>query len=95
MCNTNTDGKNELVLWQTKTVTYMHGVQGWEAFTDAAIAALSARRQGVVFLLWGNFAITKGGRVDKAKHHVLTAAHPSPLAASRVGGCQSLNGSSD
>jgi len=58
-----------------------HRQFGWETFTDAAIAALSKEREGLVFLLWGNFAINKSRLIDKEKHLVLTAPHPSPLSA--------------
>ena len=59
-----------------------HAGKGWEAFTDRVIAELSARREGVVFLLWGRYAQQKGAVVDATRHHVLTAAHPSPYSAS-------------
>jgi uracil-DNA glycosylase len=59
-----------------------HAGKGWEAFTDRVIAELSARRDGIVFLLWGRYAQQKGVIVDTARHHVLTAAHPSPYSAS-------------
>lgn len=58
-----------------------HRQFGWERFTDAAIAALSRQREGLVFLLWGNFAINKSRLIDHTKHLVLTAPHPSPLSA--------------
>ena len=60
-----------------------HQRQGWETFTDAAISALSQQRSGIVFLLWGSFAIAKSQLIDKSKHFVLTAPHPSPLSAYR------------
>ena len=59
-----------------------HAGKGWETFTDRVIAELSARREGIVFLLWGRYAQQKGAIVDPARHHVLTAAHPSPYSAS-------------
>ena len=59
-----------------------HRGKGWERFTDAAIKALNERKAGVVFLLWGNHAKQKGRKIGK-KHHVLTAAHPSPLSANK------------
>jgi uracil-DNA glycosylase len=59
-----------------------HGGKGWERFTDRAIRELSERRDGIVFLLWGRYAQQKGAIVDATRHHVLTAAHPSPLSAS-------------
>ena len=58
-----------------------HAGKGWERFTDRAIAALSKHREGVVFLLWGRHAQQKGAVVDASRHHVLTAAHPSPYSA--------------
>ncbi|MBE0648217.1 MAG: uracil-DNA glycosylase [Bacteroidales bacterium] len=60
-----------------------HQGKGWEQFTDAAIRALSEKREGLIFLLWGNFAIAKRELIDVAKHVILTAPHPSPLSASR------------
>ncbi len=59
-----------------------HAGKGWEAFTDRVIAELSARREGIVFLLWGRYAQQKGAIVDATRHHMLTAAHPSPYSAS-------------
>ena len=60
-----------------------HQGKGWETFTDAAITALSSQREGLIFLLWGNFAISKRDLIDPSKHFILTAPHPSPLSASR------------
>lgn len=60
-----------------------HQGKGWERFTDAAIRALSEKCDGLIFLLWGNYAIAKRALIDPAKHFVLTAPHPSPLSASR------------
>ncbi len=60
-----------------------HQNRGWERFTDAAIAALNAHRDGLVFLLWGSYAQRKGSIVDRHKHLVLQAPHPSPLSAHR------------
>ncbi len=60
-----------------------HQRHGWEIFTDAAIRELSTRRQGIVFLLWGSYAIAKSQFIDRGKHYVLTAPHPSPLSAYR------------
>ena len=60
-----------------------HQRHGWETFTDAAIQALSAQRAGIVFLLWGSYAIAKRALIDPSKHLVLTAPHPSPLSAYR------------
>jgi len=60
-----------------------HAGRGWEGFTDAAIEALSREREGLVFLLWGSYAQKKGGLVDRQRHCVLKAPHPSPLSAHR------------
>ncbi len=58
-----------------------HQGKGWETFTNQAIAALSAQRSGIVFMLWGRFAKQKAALIDGNKHLILTAAHPSPLSA--------------
>lgn len=60
-----------------------HAGLGWEKFTDAAVAALNKHRDNLVFLLWGSDAIRKGALIDRNRHLVLTAAHPSPLSAHR------------
>lgn len=60
-----------------------HAGRGWERFTDAAIAALNERREHVVFMLWGSHAQKKGAVIDRSRHLVLTAPHPSPLSAHR------------
>lgn len=57
-----------------------HQKQGWENFTDAAIKALSEKRKGLMFLLWGKFAQAKEILIDKSKHHILKAPHPSPFS---------------
>ena len=61
---------------------------GWQAFTDAVISYLSAHCEGIVFLLWGNFAKAKASLIDTTRHHVLMAAHPSPLAGGAFFGCR-------
>lgn len=58
-----------------------HQKKGWELFTDQVIRELSAKRSGLVFLLWGNYAKAKEVLIDTTKHYVLKAAHPSPLSA--------------
>ncbi|XP_065348605.1 uracil-DNA glycosylase-like [Cloeon dipterum] len=60
-----------------------HADQGWETLTDAVIKKISEKLRGVVFLLWGAPAIKKSAFIDKNKHHILTAPHPSPLSAHR------------
>jgi len=58
-----------------------HQGKGWEEFTDSVIKLLSEEKTGLVFLLWGNYAKRKGEVIDREKHLVLEAAHPSPLSA--------------
>ncbi len=60
-----------------------HQNKGWEEFTDAIVRAINERREHVVFLLWGAYAQKKGAIIDRAKHLVLSAPHPSPLSAHR------------
>lgn len=60
-----------------------HQKKGWEQLTDNIISTLSREREGLVFLLWGNFAQAKQNLIDTSRHHILKAAHPSPLSASR------------
>lgn len=60
-----------------------HQGKGWETFTDAAIEALSKHREHIVFLLWGSYARQKGRVIDRTKHLVLEAPHPSPLSVYR------------
>jgi uracil-DNA glycosylase len=60
-----------------------HAGRGWEHVTDAAIRALDARPERVVFLLWGVAAGRKAGLVTGARHVVLPAGHPSPVNARR------------
>jgi len=57
-----------------------HRKAGWQTFTDAVIRTISEQREGVIFLLWGNFAKNKSQLIDDTKHHILKSAHPSPLA---------------
>ena len=58
-----------------------HQKQGWENFTNAVIQEISDGREDVIFLLWGRFAQDKEKLIDKNKHHVLRAPHPSPFSA--------------
>ena len=60
-----------------------HQHHGWEEFTDAAISALNEHRKGIVFLLWGSYAISKRKLINPLHHCILTAPHPSPLSAYR------------
>lgn len=58
-----------------------HQGRGWEQFTDAVIRKLSEEREHLVFMLWGNYARSKGAHIDRTKHLVLESAHPSPFSA--------------
>lgn len=71
------------VLTVERGQAHSHAKLGWETFTDRVIAAVNEHRQGVVFLLWGAHAQKKGRIIDRQRHHVLTAPHPSPLSAHR------------
>ena len=65
-----------------------HAGIGWTEFTDAVIRYLSDHCEGIVFMLWGNFAHSKADLIDTSRHHVLLAAHPSPLARGAFFGCR-------
>ena len=58
-----------------------HRDRGWERFTDRIIAEVNARKQPVVFMLWGSYAQKKASFVDTSRRLVLKAPHPSPLSA--------------
>jgi uracil-DNA glycosylase len=58
-----------------------HQGHGWEEFTDAVIRTLSEEREHLVFILWGNYAKSKGAHIDRSKHLVIESAHPSPFSA--------------
>lgn len=60
-----------------------HRNKGWETFTDKVIETLATKRDGIVFMLWGNYARAKSKIIDPSKHLILEAAHPSPLSANR------------
>jgi uracil-DNA glycosylase len=60
-----------------------HQGKGWERFTDRVVSELNDSRDGLVFMLWGSYAIKKGAVIDRNRHLVLTAPHPSPLSAHR------------
>lgn len=62
---------------------HSHAPLGWERFTDHVIAQLNEHREHLVFLLWGSHAQKKGAFIDRSRHLVLTAPHPSPLSAYR------------
>ena len=60
-----------------------HQGKGWETFTDEVINVVNRERDAVVFMLWGSYAQRKGSIIDRQRHCVLTAPHPSPLSAHR------------
>lgn len=60
-----------------------HQGRGWERFTDQVIRTVNREREGVVFMLWGSYAQKKGAVIDRQRHLVLSAPHPSPLSAHR------------
>lgn len=60
-----------------------HQNKGWEQFTDEVILQLAQRKENLVFILWGSYAIKKGAFINRMKHLVLTSPHPSPLSAYR------------
>jgi uracil-DNA glycosylase len=62
---------------------HSHADFGWERFTDKVIEQLNQHRDHLVFLLWGSHAQKKGRFIDRQRHCVLTAPHPSPLSAHR------------
>lgn len=62
-----------------------HQALGWSVFTDAAIRALNAHRQHIVYMLWGGYARSKRGLIDASRNLVLESVHPSPLSANRGG----------
>ncbi|MBQ1635332.1 MAG: uracil-DNA glycosylase [Bacteroidales bacterium] len=65
-----------------------HSAIGWQEFTDAVIRCISEKREGVVFMLWGNYARSKAPLIDPHRHTILQAAHPSPLARGAFFGCR-------
>ncbi len=60
-----------------------HQGKGWETFTDTVVRVLNDEGDGLVFMLWGSYALRKGAMINRKKHLVLTAPHPSPLSAHR------------
>jgi len=89
-------GKGDLTPWAEQGVLLLnatltveqanagsHQKRGWEEFTDAAITALNAQRENLVFVLWGSYAQKKGAAIDANRHLVLKSVHPSPLSAHR------------
>jgi uracil-DNA glycosylase len=72
-----------------------HSKLGWEIFTDFVIQTISKTKENVVFLLWGSFARNKARFIDRSKHCILTAAHPSPLSSSKFFGCKHFSKAND
>lgn len=73
-----------------------HQGKGWEAFTDRVIAVINAQREHIVFMLWGSYAQKKGAMIDRSRHCVLSAPHPSPLSAYRgFFGCKHFSQAND
>lgn len=84
-----TDWSRQGVLLLNATLTVeahkagSHQNKGWETFTDSAIKALAENREHLVFMLWGSYAQRKGAFINRSRHLVLQAPHPSPLSAYR------------
>ncbi|MDE6243729.1 MAG: uracil-DNA glycosylase [Muribaculaceae bacterium] len=73
-----------------------HSGRGWERLTSTAVQRLSEARSGLVFLLWGSDAMRMGAGIDRSRHLVLTAPHPSPLSAYRgFFGCRHFSQAND
>lgn len=69
-----------------------HSKIGWHFFTDAVIETISRKKEGICFLLWGNFAKSKKKLIDVTKHHVFESPHPSPLAGNGFFGNHHFSG---
>lgn len=75
---------------------HSHAPLGWERFTDRVISQINEHRDHVVFMLWGSHAQKKGAFIDRSRHLVLTASHPSPLSAYRgFFGCKHFSQAND
>ena len=94
--NIKNQGKGDLTKWAEQGVLLLNSIltvrkdmagshqnKGWEQFTDKVISTISSKKEGVIFLLWGNFAQNKQKLIDKSKHHILMSSHPSPLSSYR------------
>ncbi len=71
------------VLTVEKAKAGSHQKKGWEIFTDYVIQRINLNKENIVFLLWGSPAQKKGAKINKEKHYVLEAPHPSPLSSYR------------
>ena len=76
------------VLCVEKNKAGSHSNIGWQLFTNAVIRTLSEKKEGLIFLLWGNYARSKKELIDTSEHTILEAAHPSPLARDAFNGCK-------
>uniref|UniRef100_A0A8C2YYE5 Uracil-DNA glycosylase n=1 Tax=Cyclopterus lumpus TaxID=8103 RepID=A0A8C2YYE5_CYCLU len=89
-------GHGDLTAWSKQGVLLLNAVltvrghqanshkdKGWETFTDAVVQWLSNNLEGLVFMLWGAYAQKKGAAIDRKRHHILQAVHPSPLSCHR------------
>ena len=84
------------VLTVEKAHAASHQGRGWERFTDKVVSLLNEKRDHLVFLLWGSYAQKKGQIIDRDKHLVLQAPHPSPLSAHRgFLGCKHFSQAND
>ncbi|MCT7446625.1 uracil-DNA glycosylase [Aliarcobacter skirrowii] len=73
-----------------------HHNLGWEVFTDNIIKYISDNCEDTIFILWGSPAISKTKLIDRKKHHILTAPHPSPLSSYRgFFGCKHFSKTND
>lgn len=72
-----------------------HAAFGWQTFTDAVIKVLNARTEPIVFILWGGFAKKKGAIINRQRHCVIEAAHPSPLSVTKFRGCKCFSQTND
>lgn len=101
-------GKPDLSSWAAQGVLMLNAVLtvrsgqptshsniGWQSFTDAVIRTISERCEGIVFLLWGNYARSKAALIDASRHYILEAAHPSPLARGAFFGCRHFSKTND
>ncbi|GAB68543.1 uracil-DNA glycosylase, partial [Plasmodium cynomolgi strain B] len=64
-----------------------HKNYGWETFTDKVINIINEKKEKIIFMLWGNFAIKKCSKIDTKKHFILKAGHPSPLSVRHFASC--------
>lgn len=83
------------VLSVRASVAASHAGKGWERFTDKVVEALNAHASNIVFMLWGRYAQRKGSIVDRTRHLVLEAAHPSPLSQTGFFGCKHFSQSNE